>query len=61
MQYKQTLTSESNYKVLYDKEKRDTYIETKVKSYKGNASQKSVIKMHEDFIQNVRDFEKAQR
>lgn len=61
LQYKQTLTSESNYKVLYDKEKRDTYIETKVKSYKGNASQKSVIKMHEDFIQNVRDFEKAQR
>ena len=61
LQYKQTLTKDGNYKVLYDKEKRDAYIETKVKAYKGKASKESIIKMHEEFIQYVRDFEKAQR
>lgn len=61
LQYKQTLTKNGNYKVLYDKEKRDYYIETKVKSYKGKFSKESIIKMHEEFIQYVRDFEKAQR
>lgn len=59
LQYKQTLNRSSNYAILYDKKKREDYINIQANIYKGSAPKKSIKKVHEDLIQNVIDFDKV--
>ena len=61
IQYKQGLATHGNYAILYDSEKREEYIKAKVNAYTGSKSKESVERLHNEFIENVRDFEKANR
>lgn len=61
LQYKQGLVMNNNYGVLFDKKQREKYIGVKADTYIGSASKKSIIKLHNDLIENVRDFERANR
>lgn len=57
LNYKQNLLMNGNYIILYDKDKRNKYLQSRVKSYMGSASNDSVIKTHTDFINNVKRFD----
>lgn len=59
MQYKQSLGG--NYRVLWDKDKRKKYLDQRVKEYGGSASSDSVRQLHDDFLENVLDFDRANR
>lgn len=61
LQYKQNLAADSNYKILFDAEKRQQYLDAKADAYTGSASKASVKQLHKEFIQNVRDFDRANR
>ena len=61
LQYRKNLTLNSNYTILFDKEKRKKYLDTTVDAYAGSASRASIRQLHEDFIENVRDFDRANR
>lgn len=61
LQYKNDLIKNNNYKVLFDEEKRNGYLDVMADIYTGTASKNSVKRLHEDFIENVRDFNRANR
>lgn len=61
LQYKRNLTHNSNYTILFDEDKREKYLDKKVDTYSGSASRDFVRKLHNDFIKNVRDFDRANR
>lgn len=61
LRYKQSLSQNSDYSILYDQEKRGKYLDTKVDTYSGASSKDSVRRVHEEFIQNVIDFNRANR
>ena len=61
LRYKQSLAQNSDYSILYDQEKRGKYLNTKVDTYSGAASKDAVRRVHEEFIQNVIDFNRANR
>ena len=61
LRYKQSLAQNSNYSILYDQEKRKQYLDIKTDTYSGSASKDSVRRVHQDFIQNVLDFDRANR
>ena len=59
LQYRRNLTMNSNYTVLFDKTKLNDYLDLQADLYTGSGSKDSVRKLHDDFIQNVRDFDRA--
>jgi len=59
LQYKQRLTRNSNYMILYDKKKRREYLDIQADAYTGSASKDTVRQLHDDLIENVRDFDRA--
>ena len=59
LQYKQNLTQNNNYNILYDEKQRDKYLDIKADAYTGSASKDSIKKLHKDLIQNVKDFDRA--
>lgn len=59
LQYRQGLNSHGNYSILYDSEKREAYLKAQANAYTGSASKDSVTRLHNEFIQNVRDFDRA--
>ncbi len=61
LQYKKNLTGSNNYTILFDEKKRNDYINTKADSYSGSASKGSIKRLHEELIQNVRDFERVNK
>ena len=61
LQYKQNLIRNGNYGILFNGEKRKKYIDLQVEIYTGSASKDSVRRLHEDIIQNIRDFDRANR
>lgn len=61
LQYKKNLTLGSNYRVLFNEEKRKEYLDIQTDAYSGSASKASVRRLHEDFIKNVLDFDKVNR
>lgn len=61
LQYKKSLTGSNNYTILFDEKKRNDYINTKADSYSGSASKGSIKRLHEELIQNVRDFERVNK
>ena len=61
LQYKQSLNRYSNYAVLFDKKKRKKYIEAQANAYQGSKSRDTIIRLHEDLLDNVLDFDRANR
>lgn len=59
LQYKKNLTRSNSYMVLFDKKKRENYLNTTVSVYSGSASKDSIRKLHDDLIENVRDFDRV--
>lgn len=59
LQYRQSLNNHGNYEIIYNSEKREEYIKAQVDAYTGSASKDSVIQLHNEFIQNVKDFDRA--
>ena len=59
LQYKKSLSSNKSYMVLFDEKKRNEYLDVQAEAYTGAASKDSVKKLHIDFIENVREFDKA--
>ena len=59
LQYKQQVGG--NYRILFDMEKRKKYLDKQVDSYKGSASKDSIRKMHEELLENILDFDRANR
>lgn len=59
LQYKKSLVSSNSYSILYDEKSRKKYIDTQADAYMGAASKDTVKQLHNDFIQNVREFERA--
>jgi len=55
IKYKQNAHNE----VFYDEKKKEKFINSQVESYTGSASKDAVRKVHETFIQNVIDLNKA--
>ena len=61
VQYRRSLLNQGNYSALFNKERRDQYLKTVVDGYAGNASRDNVRKAHLEFMQNVLDFDRANR
>ena len=59
LQYKRSLTRSSSYMVLFDENKREKYLDTKVEAYTGASSRDSIRRLHNDLIENVRDFDRV--
>lgn len=59
LQYKKNLTRSNSYMVLFDKKKRENYLNTTVNAYLGSASKDSIRKLHDELIENVRDFDRV--
>ena len=57
LRYKQKLLSDSNYPILYDENRRQKYMKSVVKSYRGSASENTVRATHNNFIENVKRFD----
>lgn len=57
LRYKQKLLSDSNYPILYDENRRQKYMKSVVKSYRGSAPENAVRATHRDFIENVKRFD----
>lgn len=57
LRYKQKLLSDSNYPILYDENRRQKYMKSVVKSYRGSATENAVRATHRDFIENVKRFD----
>ena len=57
LRYKQKLLSDSNYQILYDENRRQKYMKSVVKSYRGSASENTVRATHNNFIENVKRFD----
>lgn len=61
LQYKKGLAKNNSYMILFDEDKREKYINLQADVYTGAASKASVRQLHEELIQNVRDFDRANR
>ena len=61
LQYRQGLIRTNNYMVLFDKDKKNKHIDLNANAYVGSASKDSIRRLHEDLIENVRDFDRANR
>lgn len=59
LRYKQELIGSGNYWVMVDNDKREKYLKAQAKYYGGSHSLNAVRRMHETFIENVRDFDKV--
>lgn len=59
LRYKQDLIGSGNYWVMVDNDKREKYLKAQAKYYGGSHSLNAVRRMHETFIENVRDFDKV--
>ena len=59
LQYKKSLASNKNYTILFDEGKKEKYLDLQADAYTGASSRDSVKKLHNDFIENVREFNKA--
>lgn len=59
LQYKQGLTRNGNYNILFDRNKRKKYVDVQADVYVGASSKDLVKQLHEDLIQNVREFDKV--
>lgn len=59
LKYRQELIGSGNYYVMIDTKKREKYLNAQVKYYSGSHSSNSVKRMHENFIGNVKDFDKV--
>lgn len=61
LQYKKDLIKNKNYKVLYDYDKRSEYLDVQADTYTGATSKDAVRQLHDVFIENVRDFDRANK
>ena len=61
LQYKQSLARNNNYTVLFDASKRKKYIDARVEAYSGASSKDSIRRLHDDLIENVREFDRINR
>ena len=59
LQYKKDLLKTNSYTILFNEKKRSKYIDTRVEAYGGSASKESVKRLHDELIQNVRDFDRV--
>ena len=59
LRYKQELIGSGNYWVMVDNDKREKYLKAQAKYYGGSHSLSAVRRMHETFIENVRDFDRV--
>lgn len=58
LKYRQELIESGNYYVMIDTKKREQYLKAQTKYYSGSHSLNSVKRMHENFIGNVKEFDK---
>jgi len=56
LQYKKSLLDKS---ILFDQKKRKSYLDLQANSYTGSASKESIIRLHDNFLDNVLDFDRA--
>lgn len=59
LRYKQELIGSGNYWVMVDNDRREKYLKAQAKYYGGSHSLNAVRRMHETFIENVRDFDRV--
>ena len=59
LQYRQDLVANSNYNVLFDPKKRQHSLDMKAEGHTGASSKASVKNLHKEFLENVRDFDRA--
>lgn len=58
LKYKQELIQSNSYSTIYDLQKRNKYLETKVDQYNGNKSKVFIRNRHDTFLENVRRFDR---
>lgn len=59
LRYKQELIGSGNYWVMVDNDRREKYLKAQAKYYGGSHSLNAVRRMHETFIENVKDFDRV--
>lgn len=59
LQYKKKLTKNSNYKILFDQEKLNDYLNIQADIYSGSSSKDSIRHLHEDFVKNVKEYDRV--
>ena len=59
LQYKKNLTRHNSYMVLFDEKRREKYLNARVDAYSGAASKDSIRRLHDELIENVRDFDRV--
>ena len=61
LQYRRELKANNKYEVLYNNKKRKDYVKIKADAYTGAANTRTIIRLHEDLIDNVKQFDEINK
>lgn len=61
LQYRRELKANNKYEVIYNKKKRKDYVKIKADAYTGAANTGTIIRLHEDLIDNVKQFDEINK
>ena len=61
LRYRQNLINNDNYEILFDSKRKEKYLDAQANSSSNSSSRDDIRRKHDEFLQNVMDFDRANR